>query len=167
MNNNHPGKRIIQFREHFGLKQGELSEAIGMVQSNVSKIESGKLGLSNTILYYMMAYYAVNPDWVKTGQGEMFISSEEYLSKGIALLGAKKISEGLVEILKDPQFQEFHSYIAIDNSIKENLSDELKEFLQLVSKLWHQGDERTRRTLVQLITALPNVEEQGKKDGGK
>jgi transcriptional regulator with XRE-family HTH domain len=150
MKDNHPGKRIIQFREHFGLKQGEFSEAIGMVQSNVSKIESGKLGLSNTILYYMMAYYAVNPDWVKTGQGEMLISPEEYLSKGISLLGAKQITEAFIKILKEPEFSETHSYIAIKNITQDNSqnNEEIMVYVEHILKMWHQGDEMIKNWLL-------------------
>jgi transcriptional regulator with XRE-family HTH domain len=167
MNENNPRERIIQFRNFFGQTQEEFSKEIGMSQPNISKIESGLVDVSDILLYALMGRFAANPEWFKTGEGEMFLSPKEYLFKGLALLGVKKISEGFIEILKDPQFSEFHSYIAVNNTIKENLSDDLTETLLQVSKLWQHGDERTRRTLVQLVKALPEAGEQGKEDGKK
>ena len=47
-----------------------------------------------------------NPDWIKTGEGEMLLTPENYMAKGITILGAQRFSEGLANILKDPQFAE-------------------------------------------------------------
>jgi transcriptional regulator with XRE-family HTH domain len=154
-----PGERVKFFREHFGLSQREFGKAFDMSRGNISKIESGEIGLSNACLFGMMYSYGANPHWIKTGEGEMFITAKDYVMNGIKVIGIKQFGKGLVEIFKDPQFSELHSYIAIDNTIKENLSDDLAETLQQVSKLWQHGDERTRRTLVQLVKALPEVGE--------
>ena len=156
------GERIKQLREHFGLNQGELSEEVGMDQSNVSRIERNKLEPSTRFLNAMMLRFAANPEWIKTGDGEMFISSTEYIARGIELLGATKMSGGILDVLKDPRFAELQSFITMDNLFQGELVNELQELLQQVSKLWRQGDERTRKTLVQFVSAFPEVEENEK-----
>jgi hypothetical protein len=60
------------------------------------------------------------------------------------------MGKGLAKIFKDPQFEKLRSVVAIED-IQESLSDELRDLLQLVSKVWELGDERTRRTLRQLV----------------
>jgi transcriptional regulator with XRE-family HTH domain len=160
MQNNCIGNRVIQVRNHFGLKQGELSEEIGMDQGNVSKVERNLLEPSNRFLNALMLRFAVNPDWIKTGQGNMLIAPEEYIAKGITLLGSRKMSEGFLSILKDPRYSDFQSYIAMDDVIKENISDDLKGLLQQVITLWQRGDETINRTLVQFVGAFPENSEE-------
>jgi transcriptional regulator with XRE-family HTH domain len=155
MNKENFGSRIRDIREYYKLNQTDFSAEIGMSQSEYSKIELGKVKPSKTVLYAITARFAVSPDWVITGHGEMLISSEDYLANGIKFLGAQNISRGLAKLLKDPEYAELQSYIAIDYLSEENLSKDLKQFLQQVLTLWHQGDERTKKTLIQLIKALP------------
>lgn len=155
---NNPGERVQQFRNKIGLSQGTFSKEIGMSQPNVSKIESGQLEASNTFLFAMMALYAANPEWIKTGQGEMLISTKEYLSKGIKLLGSQKIYEGLKEVLSDPQFSELQSLVFIDEMIKDNLNEDLKAYIRYILNQNSQGNERIRTWLmVQLEKAFPEV----------
>jgi hypothetical protein len=69
-----------------------------------------------------------------------------------------------LKILKDQRFSEFQSYFTVDNLQNEILSDEVKTFLQLVLKLWHQGDEKAKQLLTQLVKASLEVEERFKKE---
>ncbi len=155
-----PGERVKFFREHLGLSQKAFGKAFEMSRGNISKIETGGIGLSNACLFGMMYSYGANPQWIKTGEGEMFISAKEYFMNGIKLLGMKQVGEGLAEIFKDPQFVELQSIMALED-IQQSLSVELRAFLQLVAKVWESGDEKDRRTLVQLVKA---VGENGKNE---
>jgi transcriptional regulator with XRE-family HTH domain len=144
MNENSPRERIIQFRNFLGQSQEEFSKEFGMSQSNISKIESGLVEVSDTLLYALMGRFAANPEWFKTGEGEMFLSSKEYLCNGIVSLGAEKIGEGLVEILKDPAYGELKSLIAVGEMVKEKLDPDLAAYLQYILNKWQQGDENIR-----------------------
>jgi len=44
------GQRIIELREAKGLTQGELAAATGYLQTNISRIEKGKVNVSLDIL---------------------------------------------------------------------------------------------------------------------
>lgn len=152
------GDRVKQFRKHFKLTQEAMSQEIGMTRGNIAKIERNKIPPSNAFLKALRERFACNPDWIKTGEGDMFIAPEEYIANGIRFLGEQKYGEGLAKIFKDPQFEKLQSVVAIED-IQESLSDELRGFLQQVSKVWEQGDEKDRRTLVQLVKAVGDSEE--------
>ena len=160
MNNDSIGTRIKHFREHFGLNQELFSEEIGWDQSVISRIERDKQEISNRFLNAMMLRFAANPDWIRTGEGEMVIAPEEYIANGIKFLGVHKYGAGLTKILNDPQYQELLMGIGIEHRIKENLNNELMAFLQQVARVWQQGDERTRKTLVQLVGAFAEGEKK-------
>ncbi len=153
MNKITPGERVRFLRKHLKLTQEVISDAIGMTHGNVSKIELNEISPSNGFLNGMKLRFAVNPEWIKTGEGDMFVTSEEYIADGIRFLGVQKYAEGLAKILKDPQFEKLREAVAVED-IQESLSDELRAFLQLVAKVWEQGDEKDRRTLVQLVKAV-------------
>jgi transcriptional regulator with XRE-family HTH domain len=158
MNNLMIGLRLKQFRKHFKLTQEALSQEIGMTRGNISKIEKNKIPPSNAFLKALRERFACNPDWIKTGEGEMFVTPEEYIGIGIRFLGERKYGEGLAKIFKDSQFKKLRETLAIED-VQQSLSDELRAFLQLVSKVWEQGDEKDRRTLVQLVKAVSHNEE--------
>lgn len=158
MNNVSLGKRVKHFREHFGLNQGQLSEEIGLVQSVISKIESDKHEPSIRFLNAMMLRFGANPEWITTGEGEMFISPEDYIARGIELLGAKTMSEGFLTALQDRRFAEFQAYLSMDKVKQEQSDGVFQELLQLVSRVWRQGDERTRRMLAQLVKVVAENE---------
>jgi transcriptional regulator with XRE-family HTH domain len=158
-NNLTSGGRVKQFRKHLRLTQEAFGEAIGMTHGNVSKIEKNEVSLSNAFLNAIKRRFACNSDWIITGEGEMFIAREEFIAIGIRYLGVKEYGEGLLKLLKDPEFVELNSLITTDNFIKENVSDELKIFLQQASQVWQQGDERTRKTLVNFVGAYLDEKE--------
>lgn len=161
----HPGERIIQFRKHLELSQEAFADEIGVSRSNISKIESDKLGLSNAVLNAMKLRFAVNPEWIRTGEGEMLIAPEEYIAKGIALLGARRFHEGLAKVLQNPQFAEFQSAAAFGEFVKEHADGELAGYLQYILDFWHQGDERKRHWLLyELEQVFPEGKRQGKKE---
>jgi transcriptional regulator with XRE-family HTH domain len=145
------GERIILLREQFGINQGQLSEEVGMDQSLVSKMERNKHEPSTRFLNAMMLRFAANPEWIMTGEGGMFIAPEEYIARGIELLGANIMCQGFLNVLKDSRFTEFQSFISTDKLNHEYSNEELQEFLQRTAEVWYQGDERIRRALGQFV----------------
>ncbi len=163
MKHSHPGERIRQFREHFKLSQEALGEAIEMSRSNISKIEAGKMALSNAFLFGIMLRFAANPEWIKTGQGEMLIAPADYIVKGIELLGTQKFGEGLAQVLKEPRFAEIRSAVLVGEMLQGD--EEVAVYMRHIANLRHHGDERVRTWLmVQLDRAFPEVGERLKKE---
>jgi transcriptional regulator with XRE-family HTH domain len=158
MRNESLGERVRILREYFKLNQGQLSEEIGLVQSVISEVEKGKKEPSIRFLNAMALRFAVNQDWIMTGEGEMFISPEDYITRGIELLGAKTMSEGFLTALHEQRFAEFQAYLLMDKFKQEQSDGVFQELLQLVSRVWRQGDERTRKMLVQLVKVVAENE---------
>lgn len=154
------GNRLQRVRNILRLNQTDFGTEIGMSQSHYSKIESNKVKPSKTVLIALKEHFGINPDWILTGKGDMFISPKEYIVKGIKLLGAQKFSEGLKSALADPEFAQVRSAIALNELVKDIVHQELAVYLRHIIDLWQQKDERTRTwLLVQLERAFPEVGE--------
>lgn len=67
------GERIKELRKHKGLTQGQFAEQIGIAGASLSTIESGKNGASNSTIRAICTIYNVNEDWLRTGEGDMFV----------------------------------------------------------------------------------------------
>jgi|SRR5690554_3077524 len=113
MKNITPGDRVRQLRKHLNFTQLAFSEEIGMTHGNLSKIEKNQISMTNAFLKALKMRSSCNPDWIETGEGEMFISPEKYIADGIRYLGMQKYGEGLLKVLNDPQFAELHSMIRL------------------------------------------------------
>ncbi len=145
------GERIVLIRQQFEINQGQLSEEIGMNQGLVSKFEKNKREPSKGFLNAMMLRFGANPEWIMTGEGEMFITAEEYIARGMQLLGPASMSRGFANVLKDSRFTEFQSFLDTDKFNPERGDDELGEFLQQAAQVWRQGDGRIRKALSRFV----------------
>src|SRR3546814_376640 len=66
--------RLKQVRNALGLSQGQLAEKIGRKQGSVSDIERGRNSIDG-IVQLLKLTFRVNPDWLREGQGKMFLPS--------------------------------------------------------------------------------------------
>lgn len=69
--------KIKEIRKALGLSQPEFGELIGIKAPQVSLIESGKHDLSEKTKLRIIEKYHVNPVWLDTGEGEMFLPFSE------------------------------------------------------------------------------------------
>lgn len=65
--------RIKKIRKEFDLTQQEFADRIGIARGNVGAYEVGKNAPSDAVISLICREFNVNEDWLKTGQGEMFI----------------------------------------------------------------------------------------------
>lgn len=75
-------ERIRLLRKHLGLTADAFGEAIGIVRSAVSNIESGRRQPTNQLITSICREFNVNETWLRTGEGEMFnaLSMDEQLA---------------------------------------------------------------------------------------
>lgn len=71
-------ERIRQARKELGLKQGEFAKALGLNQSTYSMMETGASPLKEYVITSASLQYGINEDWLKTGNGEMFVDKSRY-----------------------------------------------------------------------------------------
>lgn len=75
-------QRIREVRSALGLTQNEFGSRLGVARNTVANYETGNRSPSNQIVISICREFNVNEDWLKDGQGEMFVETEgTYLSK--------------------------------------------------------------------------------------
>lgn len=66
--------RVKEIRKYIGLTQEKFSQSIGISRSNITNIELGKIQLTDRLIKTICSVYNVDEHWLRTGEGEMFIS---------------------------------------------------------------------------------------------
>ena len=65
-------KRIKELRQTLGISQEDLAFAMGLSKSGVSALESATRKVNDKHIRMLNMTYNVNPDWLRTGEGDMF-----------------------------------------------------------------------------------------------
>ena len=68
-------KRLKAIRKYVGLNQTDFGKRIGMSQSGYGQIETGDRALNDRIIKLICLEFAIDENWFRTGQGNMFIST--------------------------------------------------------------------------------------------
>lgn len=152
-------KRITKLREYFRLSQENFGRIIGFKQSHISRIESGVTKPTEITINAIIARFPVNPEWLKTGEGEMLNSPEKYLQNGISFLGKENMAAGIVNLLQSPEFKELKALAGLNKLLESGVPEEIAKYLRHIIRIWNQGDEKTRHWLEkQLELALREVD---------
>lgn len=70
-------ENIKKARKHLNLKQNEFAKPLGVSGGQISAIELGKSGCSDSFLKLLELEYNINIEWLKTGIGEMFSPTQK------------------------------------------------------------------------------------------
>jgi len=140
------GTRIKTVRDHFGLRQEEFGEKIGLSGNRISEIENDKGGTNASVLIAVCREFPLNPEWLLSGEGSMLKKPEEStlspdeFSRRINLLEQQMqqfvinaIEPDSPALTKVPLF----SY-AIPAGIPDPASSEIEEYLDMPAS-WAQG----------------------------
>ena len=65
--------RIKQIRQFLGLSQEAFGYNLGVSRSVINNLERGSTELKEPLYSHFCSVYNVNPDWLRTGEGEMFL----------------------------------------------------------------------------------------------
>ena len=69
--------RFKKLRLSLGKSQREIGDAIGLSNSGISSIESNQRSVTEKHIKLLVAAFNVNEKWLRTGEGEMFIQTQE------------------------------------------------------------------------------------------
>lgn len=72
----HINERIKQIRKESGLTQSQFAEQIGLKQNSIALLESGKRMPSDQTILSICREFRVQPEWLRTGEGEPFRAPE-------------------------------------------------------------------------------------------
>ena len=70
--------RIKKIRKHFKLSQSEFAESLGHGRGVIENIELGRVSPKPILLQQICKVYNVDPYWLETGEGPMFLERDEY-----------------------------------------------------------------------------------------
>ena len=71
------GERIREVRKALGLTLEKFGEKIGMKKNPVSQLENGKNSVTEQVVKAICREYNVDYMWLTTGDGEMFIDTDD------------------------------------------------------------------------------------------
>lgn len=69
--------RIALLRKKLNLTQSQFAKKIGIAQNSYSLIETGKNALTEQNIKLICLTFAVNENWLRTGEGDMFIADKK------------------------------------------------------------------------------------------
>lgn len=69
---------ITKIRNAFHLNQEEFGERIGLSKASISALEGGSRNLTERHIMLLRSELDVSEDWLRTGEGEMFVQSETF-----------------------------------------------------------------------------------------
>lgn len=82
----HLKERIKKLRKELGMTQAEFAQKIGTSQNVLANYEIGRRNPSNSVINNISKTFDVNEEWLRTGEGKMFIEvpDEDIYSKAAA-----------------------------------------------------------------------------------
>lgn len=69
--------RIKKIRKALGLSGEKFGENIGLKRSSISQLETGTNNPTDQVIKSICLAYNVNEEWLRTGNGEMFIETKD------------------------------------------------------------------------------------------
>lgn len=70
-------ERFKSLRKSLGLTQAKFAESIGMSQNFIAQIEIGTKEPSDRTISDICRIHNINEEWLRTGQGEMYIPPDD------------------------------------------------------------------------------------------
>lgn len=70
-------ERIEELRKELGLTMEKFGDRLGVTRSAVSNLEKGNRNVTDQMFKSVCREFNVNPDWLRTGEGEMFQKFDE------------------------------------------------------------------------------------------
>ncbi len=153
VNLNQLKERIKKIRKTFNISKSEFAKRIGISPAYVTDLESGKKTNISLPLAKLISYeFGINPDWLLTGQGEMFIKpavgKNEFLLE--ALSSHPTIEKIVLMLAEMPEEDICEIYKRVEEKItlkrlKRLLEERVKEQATL-KRLLREVEELKRKT---------------------
>ncbi len=98
-------EQLKKLRKHLDMTQQAFADKIGMKQNTIAQYEMGRTTPSDAIVFSICREFGVNENWLRTGDGEMFIDvpvEDEYFKAAtqISKSGDKFAMQAIIEYWK-------------------------------------------------------------------
>lgn len=95
------GDRLRRIRKTLGLSQKKFGDCLGISQKHVSQIEKETREPSEQLIKHLCLHYFTSENWLKTGEGEMFISPQDALKSVKERFGEHVFQKVIIEMFYD------------------------------------------------------------------
>ena len=95
------GERIREVRKALGLTLEKFGEKIGMKKNSVSQLENGKNSVTEQVVKAICREYNVDYMWLTTGEGEMFVETDDDFFERIdrIMAGENETRKNMIKML--------------------------------------------------------------------
>ena len=116
------GERVKEIRKSRGLTTEKFGEKLGIQRSAVSKIENGRCALTDANIKAICREFSVDYIWLTTGEGEMFVESDDDFMERIdrIMAGENDARKNMIKTLlyaSDDDIETFGRLIDYYNSL--------------------------------------------------
>lgn len=109
-------ERIKELRKALGLTLDKFGERLGVTKQTVSRIENGINNVTDQMFKSICREYNVNENWLRTGEGEMFVPASTFnLDEFVKSKGASDLE---LEIVK--------AYFELDEDVRDTIIEHFK-----------------------------------------
>lgn len=118
-------ERISKAFEATGLKKVRIAEKLGVTSAAITQLCSGKNQPSSALLFSIETKLGIREEWIKTGEGEMFVSKsrkDEIAELAAKLYGADEnsIEYRTMMYLKDMPVEDWKAFERFLNGVVKN-----------------------------------------------
>lgn len=117
------GERIKELRKYLGLTMDKFGECLGVTKAAISKIEHNDRGVTEQMTKSICREFNVSDEWLRTGNGKMFIEKSK----------DKQISDMLDDILKSDETDFKYRLISALSKLDDDDWDSLEKIIRLLS----------------------------------
>lgn len=123
--------RIKKLRKELDLTQQAFADKIGMKQNTIAQYEMGRTTPSDAIIFSICREFDVNENWLRTGEGNMFIelSEQEKVMKftGLLLKDEDSVVANAIQAL-------IVTYEQLDDTSKATLNKIIMQYIDNLKK---------------------------------
>lgn len=117
-------ERLKKLRKTLDLTQQAFADRIGMKQNTIAQYEMGRTVPSDAIIFSICREFNVNEDWLRTGEGDMFLEMSR----------DEQIEEFVGSLLKDEEDSFKRRLISGLAALDETGWKVLEDFLDSIQK---------------------------------
>ena len=146
------GERIKKLRKELDLTQQKLADRLGVKQNTIALIESGKRNTSDQLLFSVCREFNVSEEWLRNGEGEMFVPKPETtIDQIVREYGLDDLDRQIIKEfieLSDQDRAAVKAYIqSIISTRKQGEAAKKAEFMKLASDSYDSEQEQASQAL--------------------
>lgn len=118
-------ERLKELRKVLNLNQSEFAKEIHMAQTSYSQIETGTHSIKSSHIALICQAFNVNEEWLRTGNGPMFLQQEEKVNQLVAQFSFPEIVAKMLRAFDQLSPDQQAAVLGYARSFLSSLSDPL------------------------------------------